>query len=141
MPRMKKRYRRMVDTRRLYKLEQEMYEDDRYLHLTKQRSYKYIIKMARDIWRNERIKTEMPKIRFGNGILHGNNRYSWCDGETIELAVDQQDIITLIHELVHGMGFDDHDAEFVKKEVRLLKKYAKLNKELISEAFETYDYN
>jgi hypothetical protein len=136
---MKKQYRRMVDTRRLYKLEQNLYEDKRYLHITKQRSYNYIIKMARDIWRNERIKSEMPTIRFGKGISHGKWRYSWCDGETIELATDQQDIITLIHELVHGMGYDDHDNEFVKKEVRLLKKYTNVGRELIKEAFEAYD--
>jgi hypothetical protein len=131
----------MIDTRRLYKLEGDMYCDRRYSNITKQRPYKFLLSLAKKIWKKENIKSDMPQIRFGIGTPHGGVRYSWCDGETIELVKTQRDILTLIHELVHGMGFDYHDKKFVRKEMELLNKYTDINEELIIEAFESYDYH
>lgn len=140
MAKMKKRYRRMLETRRLYKLEDDLYYDKRYRHITRKRSYNYLHNLAKTIWAGERIKTKMPNIQFGTGAPHGGYLYSWCDGETIELAPEQRDIITLIHELVHGMGYDYHDREFVRTEARLLKKYVDMDKSLVSQAFSKYEY-
>lgn len=137
---MKIRYRRMVDTRRLYKLEDDMYYDRRYRVLTKQRPYAFLLNLAKTIWKKEKVRNVMPELRFGAGTPHGGSLYSWCDGETIELAKSQRDVITLIHELVHGMGFDYHDKGFVRREMELLKKYTDIDNELIFEAFTSYDY-
>lgn len=138
---MKIRYRKMVDTRRLYKLENDMYYDRRYAELTKQRTYKFISTLAKKIWKGEKIKHTMPEVKFGKGTPHCGAMYSWCDGDTIELARTQRDVLTLIHELVHGIGFDDHDKKFVRKEMELLQKYTNIGNTLILEAFSTYDYN
>jgi len=75
----------------------------------------------------------IPEIRFGKGIYHTQARgknfyYSWCDRQTIELAPTQRDMITLIHEMVHALGYDYHDSRFVGKYIYLLKKYAGISK-------------
>jgi ssRNA-specific RNase YbeY (16S rRNA maturation enzyme) len=41
----------------------------------------------------------------------------------------------MIHELVHAMGYDDHDDAFVARQRSLLKKYAPVNKTLIQKQF------
>lgn len=138
---MKLRYRRMVETRRLYKLEGDMYCDHRYIKLTKQRPHAFLLDLAKTIWKKEKRKDIMPEVRFGTGTPHAGLMYSWCDGETIELAKTQRDVLTLIHELVHAMGCDYHDKKFVRKEMELLNKYTDIDEELIIEAFESYDYH
>lgn len=132
---MKKRYREMVNTRKVYAAEALMYEQWEFDELTKQRSLTYLRRLANRIWKGEKCKVSMPEIRFGSGISHGDSQYSWCDGETIELVPTQQDILTLIHELVHAIGCDYHNREFVEIQTYLLKKYTKTDKELITEAF------
>ena len=74
----------------------------------------------------------MPLIRFGKGL----QKYSWCDGEILELAPTQRDILTLVHELVHAIGYDDHDKNFARKELVLLEKYTPTKVEALYELFE-----
>jgi len=132
---MRKQYKRMVNTRRLYKLEETLYTNKDFVRVTEQKSLLALKRLANKIWREERCKTDMPVIRFGSGTPHNGHKYSWCDGKTIELAPRQRDVLTLIHELVHAMGYDDHDDAFVARQRSLLKKYAPVNKILIQKQF------
>ena len=129
---MKKQYKQMIDTRRVYGLETDMYYDKRFEFITRQRSLEYLRRCARKIWRAEGYKKEMPLIRFGKGM----QKYSWCDGEILELAPTQRDILTLVHELVHAIGYDDHDKNFAAKELVLLAKYTSVRVDALHEMFE-----
>jgi hypothetical protein len=129
---MKKQYKKMVDTRRVYALETDMYCDPRFEHITRQRSLGYLVRYAQKIWTGEKYKKPLPLIRFGKGV----QKYSWCDGDTIELAPTQRDILTLVHELVHAIGYNDHDKNFAAKELILLDKYTPVKAEALHEMFE-----
>ena len=48
---MKKRYKQMIDTRRVYQLETDMYFDRRFAYITKQRSLDYLVRYAKKIWK------------------------------------------------------------------------------------------
>lgn len=127
---------RMLETRKLYKMEEELYTYQPFNRLTKQLSLPTLKRLAKNIWMEECPSRKIPTIQFGKGTLHVGRYYSWCDGETIELAPTQQDKLTLIHELVHAMGYDDHDTRFVRRYRQLLKKYAPVETELIEEKFQ-----
>jgi len=129
---MKKRYKQMVDTRRVYALETDMYYDRRFEYITRQRSLDYLKRYAQKIWKGEGYKKPLPLIRFGKGM----QKYSWCDGKILELAPTQRDILTLVHELVHAIGYDDHDKKFAAKELILLDKYTPVKLDALHEMFE-----
>jgi hypothetical protein len=124
-----------IGAKQLYKIEEELYYDKRFDSVTKQSSLLSLKRLANKIWRNERIKWDMPVIMFGVGTEHGDEMYSWCDGETIELAPNQRDKLTLIHELVHAMGYPHHNNEFVAVEKKLLRRYTTLDRQLITKKF------
>jgi len=132
---MKNSYRQMINTRRLYKLEHKLCDDGTFRHLSKQRSLKFLRELTNIIWKSERIKLDVPEIRFGPGVSHGTMMYSWCDGVTVELVKSQQDVITLIHELVHALGYDYHDRDFVEMELYMLMKYTPVNKNILYNTF------
>lgn len=125
----------MVNTRRLYKLEEQLYYDDKFKGITKQSSLLSLKRLAKKIWNQEKCKSVIPNIQFGKGTLHVGQRYSWCDGTTIELAPKQRDKLTLIHELVHAMGYPYHDKNFVKVQKKLLRKYTTLDRKVITTKF------
>lgn len=132
---MKNSYRQMVNTRRLYQLETKVSDDRTFSHLSKQRSLKFLRELTNIIWKSENIKLDIPEVRFGTGVSYGNLMYSWCDGLTVELAEKQRDVLTLIHELVHALGYDYHDRDFVEMELYLLMKYTPLNKNILYKTF------
>lgn len=132
---MKRRYKEMINTRRLYKLEGSLYGRPEFNKMTRQISLSALKKIALHIWNTERFDQNFPCIQFGRGVPHNNEQFSWCDGETIELASKQRDVMTLIHELVHAIGYDYHDTKFVKENLRLLKKYSTLNAELLDDTY------
>lgn len=109
----------MVETKRVYKLEDNLYRDSQFNYITKQRPLSYLKKYAQKIWEGEGNDKPLPEIRFGKGVQN----FSWCDGETIELAKSQRDILTLVHELVHALGYDHHDNKFIRRELKLIEKY------------------
>lgn len=120
----------MVETKRVYKLEETLYKNNQFKQITKQRPLNYLIKFAQNLWREEQYNHQFPDIRFGKGI----QQYSWTDGITIELSKSQRDILTLIHEIVHTLGFDYHNDKFLNKELDLLERYTKIKgiKDIIS---------
>lgn len=132
---MKKQHREMVATRRLYKLEDSLYSRREFRKITQQRSLPALRKLAYYIWKKERMKGKLPNIIFGKGVFHVKEYFSWCDGTTIELAPKQRDIMTMIHELIHAMGYDDHGEEFVNEYIDILVKYSPINEQIIIEAF------
>jgi len=132
---MKKQYREMINTRMVYRMESEMYAEKVFNHLTKQRSLTMLKRLATFIWKKEGFKHDMPEIRFGKGVYHCGTHTSWCDGDVIELVKKQQDVLTLIHELVHAAGFDYHNFEFMVVELDWLMRYTPVNHELLIETF------
>lgn len=132
---MKKRYRDMVATRRLYKLEESLYSRREFKNIVKKRSLPALRKLTYVIWKKERMKGPVPCVQFGGGIPHGDELFSWCDGETIELSPTQRDILTLLHEITHAMGYGYHNREFVDRYLDLLVKYTSVNEQIIFEAF------
>lgn len=132
---MKNRYRQMVNTRKLYQLEATLYNNKVFNQLTKQRSLKFLRELTAFIWDKEKFGKDIPEVRFGNGVSYGHLMYSWCDGLTIELVETQRDVLTLIHEMVHALGYDYHDALFVEMELYLLVKYTPLNPQILINTF------
>ncbi len=126
---------KQIGAKQLYKIEEELYYDKRFDSITTQTSLLSLKRLANKIWRNERIDWDMPEIVFGKGTEHEGEMYSWCDGETIELAPRQRDKLTLIHELVHAMGYPYHNKEFVTMQKKLLRKYTKLDTKVITKKF------
>lgn len=131
---MVKQYREMVNTRRLYKFEGDFFNLPAYKYITVQLSLTTLRNIAKVIWHEESDgKFLIPDIRFGKGLYHGTARgikyyYSWCDRQTIELAPTQRDILTLLHEMVHALGYDYHDSKFVETYITLLHKYGGIPK-------------
>ena len=144
--RMEKQYKDMIYTRRLYAFEGEFFRQAKYNAISKQRTINTLKTLGQKIWDIEAKHSgkPIPVIRFGKGVYHTQARlqnayYSWCDGVTIELAPTQRDIVTLIHELVHGLGYQYHDSRFVGKYIKLLVKYAKLNKQDIIQGMKQFE--
>lgn len=132
---MLKRYREMINTRNLYKFEIEFFEHPKYRNIIKQLPMNIIQHIGQTVWDAESTYTRksLPEIRFGPGVYHTQSRgknyyYSWCDGATIELAPYQRDLLTLLHEMVHALGYAYHDSAFVEKYIYILTKYAGINK-------------
>jgi len=134
---MKKQHREMVNTRKLYALEEWMYHNRTFKPLTRQRPIGTLIELAELIWREEKIEKPLPCISFGPGISHGNELYSWCDGTEIELAKGQRDVLVMIHELVHAMGYPYHDKKFLAEYIYLLVTYTPMKPHNILAAFST----
>ena len=107
---MEKKYRDMVNTRRLYKFEEDFFELSPYRYMHVQMNKQTLVNIATVIWYDETGSLlNMPEIRFGKGLYHGTAKgikysYSWCDRQTIELAPTQRDLLTLIH-VVTAKGF------------------------------------
>ena len=131
---MDKQYREMVNTRRLYKFEGDFFNLPAYKYLSVQLSLTTIRNIAKLIWHEESDgRFLIPEVRFGKGLYHGTARgkkyyYSWCDRQTIELAPTQRDLMTLIHEMIHALGYDYHDSRFVERYINLLHKYGGIPK-------------
>lgn len=132
---MKNCHKQMVNTRRLYQLEEKICDDRSFQQISKQRTLKFLRQLTNIIWKNEKFGLDVPKIRFGPGVLYGKFTFSWCDGLNIELVESRRNILTLIHEIVHALGYDYHDRDFVEMELYLLMKYTPLNKNILYNTF------
>lgn len=64
----------------------------------------------------------IPMIKAGKGTWFGGYWYSYYSvDEGIVLSRSQRNIITLIHEIVHHLGYDEHDSKFVKQYFKIFK--------------------
>jgi hypothetical protein len=134
-------YKQAVYTRKLYRFEEEFFNTTEYKHLSRQRSLKWLLKLAHKVWKGEKIERPLPEIRFGNGAGHKNKQItvSWCDGNVIELAPYQRDVVTLLHEMAHAVGNYLHNHRFVEVYVNFLVKYAKVNKKELLKVMQMYN--
>lgn len=121
----KSRLKRTLDTRRLYKFEKEWFRGEPNLPM------KALQELANDIWKEagytghyygDKVKP-MPAVVAGKGTKYNGRYYSYCDGERVELARSERKKFVLIHEMVHALGYDDHDEDFVDKYFELLDYY------------------
>jgi len=121
----KSRLKRTLDTRRLYKFEKEWFRGEPNLPM------KVLQELARDIWKEagyaghyygDKVK-RMPAVVAGKGTKYSGRYYSYCDGRRVELARSERKKFVLIHEMVHALGYDDHDEDFVDKYFELLDYY------------------
>lgn len=113
------------NTRRLYKFESEFFRGN---FLNRPRSIVVLRLLAAKIWRAHSIRGQvMPRIVCGRGVLYNGSLYSYYqEDDKIVLARNQRTIPILLHELVHALGYDDHDRMFVDAYFRLLREYASL---------------
>lgn len=126
---MKKRYKNALETRALYKFENEYFSGH---ILCKTKPIKSIRRMAR------RIMPNPPKIRVHKGIYYNGRYLSFQCKDGIFLTRNQCEYLTLAHELVHAMGYDYHDSKFVRKYFSILVKFFKLNKRDLIKAAKQY---
>lgn len=121
----KSQRKRTLDTRRLYKFEKEWFRGEPNLPM------KVLQELAYDIWKEagytghyygDKVKP-LPAVVAGNGTRYNGRYYSYCDGERVELARSERKKFVLIHEMVHALGYDDHDEAFVDKYFELLDHY------------------
>lgn len=115
-----------IDTRNLYRFENEYAWPNR---MVKMRSMKNLRRMA------NRVMKAPPKIVAHKGTYYGGRYLSYQCDDGIFLARNQREYLTLIHELVHAMGYNYHDKVFVSRYFNLLTKLFGLNKtKLINDA-------
>ena len=121
----KSQRKRTLDTRRLYKFEKEWFRGEPNLPI------KALQELAYDIWKEagytgyyhgDKVRP-MPTVVAGKGTKYNGRYYSYCDGERVELARNERKKFVLIHEMVHALGYGDHDEAFVDKYFELLDHY------------------
>ena len=121
----KSQRKRTLDTRRLYKFEKEWFRGEPNLPM------KALQELAYDIWKEagytgyyhgDKVRP-MPTVVAGKGTRYNGRYYSYCDGERVELARNERKKFVLIHEMVHALGYGDHDEAFVDKYFELLDHY------------------
>lgn len=119
-------HKQAVHSRNLYDFEDDFFGQKQYKYLLKQQSYKKLLTLAEEVWKNEGNGYPLPEIRFGKGVNHRGDYVSWCNGPVIELAPEQRDVITLLHELAHAVGNPLHNHRFVGTYIKFLIDYAKI---------------
>lgn len=127
-------YKRGVDTRRLYSFEEKYFrgtEASRVLPMPELKA------LAEKLWAKYG-KGEMPKIVAGKGTPHGGKWFSYSQGGYIQLSRNQRNKLVLIHELIHEMGYDDHDSRFIKKYLPMLSDVLGIDLEELKKAARQY---
>lgn len=108
--------KRRVDTRRLYRFEEEELRGRPILPIANLRA------LARRIWKKFG-KKKLPPVVAGRGDFYNGRLYSYYDGDRIVLARNERRKFVLIHEIVHALGHDNHDRRFVEQYCSLLRRY------------------
>jgi len=128
-------YERGVDTRRLYHFEAHYFRATAASRILPMGALRLL---AARIWREFGGGKPMPKIVAGKGTPHGGAWFSYSQGDYIQLSRNQRNMLVLIHELIHSMGYDEHDRAFVKIYLRILIRYLRLDKDKILTAAKKY---
>lgn len=123
---MKSSIRRRIETNRLYKFEAnaEILKSYR-----KSKPLKILQGYLIAIWETEDKRFNPPPIlKFGKGLKQGNHYFSYYDpadgniSGLIVLSPTEHNLVTLIHEIVHALGFDYHNNQFFQKEIFLISR-------------------
>jgi hypothetical protein len=128
------KYKKGVNTRRLYAFEANYFWGTEATRLMPMADLKTL---AAKIWKKYG-RGDMPVISAGPGTPHGNKLYSYSQGGYIQLARSQRNKLVLIHELIHELGYDEHDAGFVKLYLQMLVDVLKLNRKELLDAAKEY---
>jgi hypothetical protein len=110
-------FREDITTRRIYKFEKEYFRGEPLMPM------KTLQALAQKIWEWEGKEEPLPRVVSGKGTKYNGRYYSYFDGEKIELARSERNKVVLIHEMVHALGYDDHDADFTMKYFELLEQF------------------
>jgi hypothetical protein len=124
-----------VDTRRLYAFEGEYL---RGTALTRPSPMEELRAFASFIWDSVKSTGDCPTIVAGPGVKYLGARYSYCQGKYIQLARNQRNDLTLIHELVHALGHGEHDNKFVRMYRRLLLDYTSITPKSLDYGLKQY---
>lgn len=117
---MRTRFDKGLETRRIYKFEGDYFRRSVF---SKGREISYLRSEANYIWRKMKFKRTIPNIKTGKGVINNGYWYSYYqEDEGIVLSRSQRNIITLVHELVHALGYGEHDYKFTKQYFKILKK-------------------
>lgn len=108
-----------VKTRHLYNFEQAHFRGTRFV---KSIPMKNLRKMTKRIWNAFGKNKELPKIIASKGTLYGGRYLSYNQFNDIHLIRNQRNVITLVHEITHALGFDDHNKRFVDMEFNILEQ-------------------
>lgn len=116
-------FRKDITTRRIYKFESDYFRGQPTLPMGE------LSELAKKVWRRESgsdkppRKYGFPNVVAGPGTKYNGRYYSYFDGEKIQLARNERKKFVLIHEMVHALGYDEHDRKFMQKYFELLVAY------------------
>lgn len=108
-----------IQTRNLYR-----FEDVCFLrtNIVVQRSIKDLQMKMKQIWKKYK-KSNFPILFHSKGTLYGGKWMSYNMENEIHLAPGQRDYLTLVHEICHALGHDNHDKKFVDLEFDILEEF------------------
>ena len=114
----------VIQTRNLYRFEETYFLRS---NIVVQRSIRVLQKKMESIWKE--YKDSDPPILFeSKGTPHCGKWTSYSMGNEIHLAPGQRDYLTLVHEMCHAMGHDNHDKKFVDLEFDILEEFFNINR-------------
>lgn len=118
--------KRGIETRRLYSFEANSKAISKYAQ--RNRSLRFLLSVADEVWaKHGRKGRGVPAVAFGEGTPHGASVASYCEGfRYIELVEGQRNVVVLVHELTHAMGYGNpHGNGFVRKYFDLLVEFGR----------------
>ncbi len=123
---MKREYRRMAETRRLYFFE-HIFSSELPVFALKDRSLAFLQAILNLVWaKHGRKNLAAPSLVFGTGTSHASERASFAQGYSlIELIEGQRTVMILLHEITHTLGYPTHGKGFAEKYLELLVEYGK----------------
>lgn len=124
-----------VDTRRLYAFEGEYLRGSRLVRVVPMDDLQTL---ASHIWTTVGGAGDCPTIVAGPGVKYLGARYSYCQGKYIQLARNQRNDLTLIHELVHALGCGMHNRRFIGVYRRLLINFTSITPKTLDYGLKTY---
>ena len=113
-------------TRRVYAFEETLFHNTPHTKLCRMKTLR---RVAARVWAIHGKGKKMPQIVAGRGFPQGGRLLSYCQGTRIVLARNQREKITLIHELIHAMGFGYHNHAFVNKYLTVLEQVVNIPRE------------
>ncbi len=118
------KYKKGVDTRRLYSFEANYFWGT---EASKVRPMSELKAIAEHVWAKYGKGKPMPKIAAGPGTPHGNKLFSYSQDGYIQLSRNQRNKLVLVHELVHELGYGEHDTGFIKVYLVILAEVLELD--------------
>lgn len=129
------KWKKGVDTKRLYSFEANYFYGT---EATRIMTMPEIKALAEKIWNKYGKGKPMPRVSAGPGTNFGGRYYSYSQGGYIQLSRNERNKLVLIHELIHEMGYDEHDSRFVRIYLSMLADVLKLNPKELRAAAKEY---